>query len=222
MKADMKPVFLALLAILVLVLPSPPVQAAVSDRPAPGQSVEQWYLQYLQQYSRSGLKPTPSPAPPSPPATPAAPPAGGSRPQVEPSSPAPEPPSDLTPEEAELYRWINAERAKAGQPPVEADLELVRLARLKAQDVATYDYYGHTSPTYGTPGQMLTAAGYPWSACGETIAKAGSAYKAHRLLMASSAHRAIILSPTYTRVGIGVAPYVGRSGLVVVELFVRP
>jgi uncharacterized protein YkwD len=197
------------------------VAAAVAERPAPGQSVEQWYLEYLQQYSPSTLKLPASSAPSSP--APAAPASGGtSQPQTQAPQTVPEPPSGLTAEEAQLFRWINQERLKAGRSPVEADPELMRLARLKAQDVATYDYYGHTSPTYGTPGQMLTAAGYPWSACGETIAKAGSVYKAHRLLMASSAHRAIILSPTYTRVGIGVAPYVGRSGLVVVELFARP
>lgn len=105
---------------------------------------------------------------------------------------------------------------------MEVDPELVRLARLKAEDVATYDYFGHTSPTYGTPGQMLTNAGYRWAAAGETIARAGSVYKAHAMLMASSAHRQIILSEEYTKVGIGVAHYRGRPGLVVVELFVRP
>ena len=223
MKLSFKPGSLALVGILVLALLPSLAEAAASERPAPGQSVEQWYLEYLQQYTRSPLMSPTSPASPSPSSTPVSPPSSGaSQPEAQPPTAVPEPPSSLTPEEAQLYRWINEERLKAGRAPVEADLELVRLARLKAQDVATYDYYGHTSPTYGTPGQMLTSAGYPWSACGETIAKAGSVYKAHNMLMASSSHRAIILSPNYLRVGIGVARYPGRPGLVVVELFARP
>jgi uncharacterized protein YkwD len=129
---------------------------------------------------------------------------------------------DLTEEESRLYTWINRERAAAGRAPVSVDPELMRLARLKAQDVATYDYSGHTSPVYGTSGQMLTRAGYRWAACGEVIAKAGSIYKAHVMLMASSSHRQIILDGSYTRVGIGVARYSGQPGLVVVEIFVRP
>lgn len=187
-----------------------PDEAVVPAQPSSGQDAQQWYLDYLRQYQASAPRNASPPSPPPPPAEPG----------VEPR-PMPEP-SGLTAEEAQVFRWINEERAKAGRAPVETDPDLVRLARLKAEDIATYDYYGHTSPTYGTPGQMLTAAGYRWSAAEETIAKAGSLYQAHAMLMASSAHRKIILGEQYTRVGIGIARYQDRPGLVLVELLVRP
>lgn len=206
------------------VTPAPGRAGAVAGKPtgapqpSPGQDASQWYLAYLQQYQAPPGTGVAASTPP-PPATPNPKPEEGSLPPVPAVDAAP---AGLTAEEAQIFQWINQERLKAGKAAVELDPELTRLARLKAEDVATYDYYGHTSPTYGTPGQMLTAAGYRWAAAGETIAKAGSVYKAHALLMASSAHRQIILSEEYTRVGVGVVHYQGRPGLVVVELFARP
>ena len=59
---------------------------------------------------------------------------------------------------------VNAERSKAGLAPLKIDMELVRLARLKSQDMIDLNYFSHQSPTYGSPFDMMKATGitYRW------------------------------------------------------------
>ncbi|HHY36286.1 MAG TPA: hypothetical protein GX518_01210 [Firmicutes bacterium] len=147
-------------------------------------------------------------------------------PKQEPAPPAapgdlPPIPSGLTSAEKQFLQYLNQERIAAGLQPLTVDMELVRLARLKAQDITKYNYNGHDSPTYGNPSYMARRAGVKFTRLGETIVKAGDPYKGHKLLMGSAAHRNILLSPNYTRVGIGVDYYNGRhniNGLVGVSL----
>lgn len=148
--------------------------------------------------------------------------------QVTPPSPStgfgqlPPLPAGLSSDESEMLQLLNKERLAAGVPPVIVDMELVRLARMKAEEIAELNYNGHTSPTYGPPTYMARQAGVQFNRLGETIVKAGSVLKGHKLLMGSMAHRNIMLNPNYTRVGIGIAYYNGRhniNGLVAVTLF---
>lgn len=147
-------------------------------------------------------------------------------PKQEPTPPAepgdlPPIPSGLTSAEKQFLQYLNQERAAAGLQPLTVDMELVRVARMKAQDITKYNYDGHNSPTYGNPSYMARRAGVKFTRLGETIVKAGDPYKGHKLLMGSMAHRNILLSPNYTRVGIGVDYYNGRhniNGLVGVTL----
>jgi uncharacterized protein YkwD len=130
-------------------------------------------------------------------------------------------PSGLTSAEQQFLQYLNQERIAAGLQPLKVDMELVRVARMKAQDITKYNYNGHNSPTYGNPSYMARQAGVKFTRLGETIVKAGDTYKGHKLLMGSTAHRNILLSPNYTRVGIGVDYYNGRhniNGLVGVNL----
>jgi len=153
---------------------------------------------------------TPAPAPaPSPAPTP---PSGG-------GTVNPAPATGLSAGEQYLVAAINRERAAVGAPPLQADMQLVGLARAKSSDMIANNYFSHTSPTYGGPGQMLTAAGVKFRAMGENIAGNRTVEGAHTRLMNSSGHRQNILNPSFTHVGIGVVAG-GPYGLMITQIFI--
>jgi uncharacterized YkwD family protein/spore coat assembly protein SafA len=104
----------------------------------------------------------------------------------------------------EVVKLVNAERAKAGLAPLKENWELSRVARYKSQDMIDNNYFSHTSPTYGSPFQMMKDFGISYQAAGENIA-AGQRTPAEVVdaWMNSEGHRKNILSPTYTEIGIG-------------------
>ena len=106
--------------------------------------------------------------------------------------------------EQEVVRLVNAERTKYGLAALEEDWELSRVARYKSQDMHDERYFSHTSPTYGTPFEMIRAFGLSYRAAGENIA-VGYATPAAVVAgwMASEGHRANILSRSYTKIGVG-------------------
>lgn len=110
----------------------------------------------------------------------------------------------LTTEEQQMLGLVNKERAALGVQQLQSDSTLVKLARLKAQDMIDYRYFGHTSPTYGSPFDMMKKFGVSYSYAGENLAMAPSVSSAHKALMGSPGHRANILKKEYDRVGIGI------------------
>lgn len=157
--------------------------------------------------------PAPTPAPsstpqptPMPTATSAPTPTGTPVPTAVPSSTPAPPASDitLTADEQEMINLINQERAKEGRSPLTADMELVRIARLKSQDMVDNNYFSHESPTYGSPGQMLTNFGVRYNYFGENIAGNTTVQKAHTSLMNSTGHRNNILNKNFNKIGIGI------------------
>ena len=106
--------------------------------------------------------------------------------------------------EQEVIRLVNAERAKYDLAPLTENWELSRVARWKAQDMKDRGYFSHTSPTYGTPFQMLRAFGLTYRSAGENIAM-GYATPAAVVngWLNSEGHRANILSASYTQIGVG-------------------
>lgn len=110
----------------------------------------------------------------------------------------------LTADEARMLALINQERAKNGLPALEVEPKLVETARLKSRDMIEAGYFGHYSPTYGSPFDMMRAAGVEYRYAGENLAGAGTVELAHQALMASPGHRANILNPRFTHVGIGI------------------
>lgn len=140
--------------------------------------------------------------------------------QQQPASP-PSVPGGLTADEARLFGLINSARSGEGVPPLELDTRLVEIARLKAQDMVANNYFGHVSPTYGSPREMLRKFGVSFRSAGENICKAADVNRAHLLLMNSpEGHRENILNPDFTKVGVAVVPQ--GSYVLVVELFIAP
>ena len=153
-----------------------------------------WYSLYRYPWYRYVQPKTPAPTQPAPKPEPTKP---------SPTQPAPEP-SGLTAEEREMVTLVNQERAKAGLKPLAVDMRLVKLARMKSQDMINKKYFGHQSPTYGSPFDMMKREGITYRTAGENLAGASTVTRAHDLLMQSSGHRKNILNPAFTHIGIGV------------------
>lgn len=113
---------------------------------------------------------------------------------------------DIKAKEAEVVRLVNVERSKKGLAPLAANWQLARVARYKSQDMINKNYFSHTSPTYGSPFNMMETFGIRFSAAGENIAM-GQKTPAEVVTawMNSPGHRANILSPTYNQIGVGLA-----------------
>lgn len=116
------------------------------------------------------------------------------------------PDSSVAALENEVVTLVNAERAKAGLPALKANAELSNVARLKSQDMIDKKYFSHTSPTYGSPFDMMKKFGVKYSAAGENIA---SGYPTAKAVvdgwMNSPGHKANILSKSFTEIGVGLA-----------------
>ena len=108
--------------------------------------------------------------------------------------------------EQQVVSLVNAERAKHGLNPLKENWELSRVARFKSEDMSAKNYFSHTSPTYGSPHQMIRDFGITYRASGENIAAGQtSAQSVFNSWMNSSGHRQNILSPNYTEIGVGYA-----------------
>ncbi len=106
--------------------------------------------------------------------------------------------------ESEVIRLVNEIRVENGLKPLTENWELSRVARYKSQDMADNKYFSHTSPTYGSPFQMMKAFGLNYRSAGETIAYGQrSPQEVVNAWMNSSGHRANILNASYTQIGVG-------------------
>ena len=106
--------------------------------------------------------------------------------------------------ENEVIRLVNEIRAENGLKPLTANWELSRIARYKSEDMSDNRYFSHTSPTYGTPFQMIKAFGLSYRSAGENIAYGyGTPAAVVNGWMNSSGHRANILNASYTQIGVG-------------------
>lgn len=106
--------------------------------------------------------------------------------------------------EGEVIRLVNVERAKQGLKDLTYDWQLSRVARYKSKDMSDNNYFSHTSPTYGSPFEMMKSFGISYRSAGENIAKGQATPKAVvDAWMNSSGHRANILNKSFTHIGVG-------------------
>ena len=106
----------------------------------------------------------------------------------------------------EVVRLVNVERAKNGLAALSIDATITKTATLKSQDMAKNNYFSHTSPTYGSPFDLMKQYGVSYRTAGENIAM-GQTSPAQVMngWMNSEGHRANILNSSYTKIGVGVA-----------------
>jgi uncharacterized protein YkwD len=129
---------------------------------------------------------------------------------------APPPASTLNGMEGNLLSGINAQRAAAGAPPVTVHPALVDFARWRSTDMASHNYFAHTTSDGKGSLQALRERGISYSLAGEILAKnnypeSESANTAISTFLDSPAHRQIMLDSRYTQVGIGYAT--GSDGM---------
>ncbi len=108
--------------------------------------------------------------------------------------------------ELEVVRLVNVERSKYGLKPLAENWELSRVARFKSMDMRDRGYFSHTSPTYGSPFDMMKNFGIRYTAAGENIAMGQrSAAEVMNGWMNSPGHRQNILNANFTQIGVGYA-----------------
>lgn len=106
--------------------------------------------------------------------------------------------------EVAVLKIVNEQRHQAGLKPLEMDWELERVARTKSQDMAVKGYFSHQSPTYGSPFDMMKQFGISYKQAGENIASGQrTPQEVMDSWMKSPGHRANILKPDYTHIGVG-------------------
>lgn len=135
-------------------------------------------------------------------------------------SAAPKQSGQLSPEEQQCLDLINQERAKNGLGALAPDMELMKVARTKANDMVQNNYFSHYSPTYGSPFDMMRQFGISFKSAAENIAGNSSVSGAVTAWMNSSGHRANILNGTYNYTGIGIVKS-GKYGYVFVQMFIK-
>jgi uncharacterized protein YkwD len=107
--------------------------------------------------------------------------------------------------EKQLLDLANADRSRAGLPPLKMDDGLVRAARAHAAEMASERQLSHQFSGEMALNQRIAAVStIHLDRSGENVAVAASAHEAHAALMSSPPHRENLLSRNFNVAGIGV------------------
>ena len=127
--------------------------------------------------------------------------------------------SELNSDEQEVFKLINQQRKNNGLSELKIDNEVQRVAKIKAQDMVNNNYFSHTSPTYGSPFNMLKSFKISYNTAGENIAGNSSNNGAVTAWMNSAGHKANILNGNFNYTGIGVVSS-SKYGKIFVQMFI--
>ena len=108
-------------------------------------------------------------------------------------------------EKPDIITLVNAERQKNGLAPLSANAKLDQTAQMKAQDMTLNNYFAHTSPTGISPWFWFQKGGYDYQFAGENLAvDFNDASAVVKAWMDSPSHRANMLNPNFSEVGVAV------------------
>lgn len=164
--------------------------------PAPGQTAQ----------APGQTAPAPQQAQPAPkPAAPTPAPAPAPAPKQPAQTQAPAPTTGAVSQYVQqVIDLTNAQRSKNGLSALKADTQLSGVAQKKALDMQQNHYFSHTSPTYGSPFDMMRDFGVTYRSAGENIAQGQrTPQEVVTAWMNSPGHRANILSSKFTHIGVG-------------------
>ncbi len=104
----------------------------------------------------------------------------------------------------QIVQLTNAFRQQNGLAPLTLNNRLTSAAQIHAQDMALQDFVSHTGADGSSIGDRISATGYRWSLAAENIA-AGyqTAAAAVQGWIDSPGHRANLLDPQLTEIGVG-------------------
>lgn len=109
---------------------------------------------------------------------------------------------DNDPYLAEVVRLVNIERDKVGVSPLIMDSKLNGAAAIRAEETSAL--FSHTRPNGSQWYEILSDKNISYSACAENIA---AGYQTPEIVvenwMKSAGHRSNILSPKYSKIGVG-------------------
>ena len=104
---------------------------------------------------------------------------------------------------------VNEQRVAAGLRALSHDRHLAHAAQRFSNAMVRERFFDHVSPEGSTLGQRARAAGYPGAMLGETLGwGAGDLATPGAIVaawMASPPHHAVLLTPQFRRIGLGVA-----------------
>lgn len=131
--------------------------------------------------------------------------------------------STITP--AQVIDQTNAQRERLGLAPLTFNKQLTDAALAKGQNMMTNQYWSHVSPDGTEPWYFIHEAGYEYRVAGENLARDFS--DTSRMIeawMASPTHKANIMNPRYTEIGIAVidGTLEGYETTLVVQMFGQP
>jgi uncharacterized protein YkwD len=144
---------------------------------------------------------------------------------VQPTMPLPDPTAQARRSLAEdVVRLTNEARAKDGLGPLQPNDRLTQAAQTYAEAMAPGDCFAHDCPPTPSQKDRIAQAGYGgWKRIGENIA-AGD--RTAEFIVSgwldSPGHRANILKPEYTEIGVGVANGDGKYRVYWVQMFATP
>lgn len=127
--------------------------------------------------------------------------------------------SSMNSDEKEVFNLINTQRTNNGLSALKVDDEVQRVARIKAEDMISNNYFSHNSPIYDSPFDMLKSFKISYKTAGENIAANSSNSGAVTSWMNSSGHKANILNSSFNYTGIGVVSS-SKYGKIFVQIFV--
>jgi uncharacterized protein YkwD len=134
-----------------------------------------------------------------------------------PATPAPVTMIDTNAAAAHMLDLVNAERAGAGMAPMTMRADLVSIALGQSQAMAAAGSIWHNANYLTSATRAAVAA----KAMGENVAMHMSTDAAHAALMNSPGHRANILNPVFTVVGIAIVQD-PRGALYFTQDFIQP
>ena len=115
-----------------------------------------------------------------------------------------------------MWELINQERddpshrteTRGRARPLQWDEKLAEIARAHCRDMAERAYVSHFSPEGSSPALRVSQAGITYLSAGENIARFRDVFRAQAAFMNEPPlghnHRANILDPDFTHVGIGI------------------
>ena len=129
-----------------------------------------------------------------------------------------------------MLALINAERAQVGAGPLHVDAALNAIAQARSQDMIARHYFSHHIPGGGMVFDILDRDRVSYEMAGENIAlnnyidfypMAQTVRQTNTDFMNSPDHRANLLEPKYTEIGLGMALEKSSGKLIVTEVFVQ-
>ncbi|EGO64155.1 SCP-like extracellular [Acetonema longum DSM 6540] len=121
--------------------------------------------------------------------------------------------------EKKALQLLNADRQANGLPALALNGTLTALARDYAQDMIDRNFFSHYNPEGQSPFDRMKQYGVSYVHAGENLAINSTVEGAEKAFMSSSGHRANILNPNYTHVGLGVR-YNSKGSAYVVQEFI--
>ncbi|HYX53245.1 MAG TPA: CAP domain-containing protein, partial [Candidatus Limnocylindrales bacterium] len=105
-----------------------------------------------------------------------------------------------------LFELVNQARRRAGLNPLAWDDRLAEAALRHSQQLASHKSLSHQFRGEPELAARASAVGARFSSVGENVAYAPTVSRAHDGLMHSPPHRANILHPEFTAIGIAIVP----------------